>query len=62
MSEIITDNQIDFIISSLEESISWSDYVDEYFANKHNLDVDKSNVRKSIDILEELKTFLINKD
>jgi hypothetical protein len=46
-------SQFNFIIETLEESIAWAEYADDYFKQKHNLDIDKENVRKCVEILNE---------
>jgi len=51
----MTDKQIDFIISTLEEAIGWSEYTPEYFKAKHRLADDKEDVLEAIKILNNEK-------
>lgn len=51
----MTHEEIDFVIDTLETSIEWAEYADEYFQKKHGLAQDKENVLKSIELLKALK-------
>jgi len=51
----MTKEEIEFIIETLEVAIEWSDYADDYFKEKHNLDKDKKDVKKSIALLRSIK-------
>ncbi|MHA1691825.1 MAG: hypothetical protein ACTSU7_09315 [Candidatus Heimdallarchaeaceae archaeon] len=51
----MTNSEIEFIKESLLEAISWSDYANDYFKKKHNLQRDMDNVNHSIEILNTYK-------
>jgi len=51
-------DNIDFIIETLENAISWADYADAYFKDRHDFDKDQENVNKAIAILKEQKELL----
>jgi hypothetical protein len=56
---VITKEKIDFIIKTIETAIEWAEYADPYFQKKHGLNRDKEDVRKSIEILQDLKFELL---
>ena len=45
----------EFIIETLNEAVDWFGYVPEYFADKHDLDKDKENIKKSIKLLKDFE-------
>ena len=49
----MTKEEINFIIETLEDAISWADYADPYFQIKHNLLRDQRNVTNAIILLKE---------
>lgn len=51
----MTHEEIDFVIDTLETSIEWAEYADDYFKKKHGLEQDKENVLKSIELLKALQ-------
>ena len=51
----MTRDEVEFIIETLEVAIDWSSYADDYFKEKHNLYKDKEDVKKSIEILRNIK-------
>ncbi len=51
----MTEEEKLFIIETLEVSIEWAEYAPEYFKEKHNLEKDKADVKKAIEILNNVK-------
>lgn len=58
----MTQEDIDFIIDSIEAAIDWAEYADPYFQAKHGLELDKNNVRKSIELLNVIKIEMLESE